>query len=366
MEGMTRDHLPTPALLVDLDLMEANLERMSRFAREASLGLRPHVKTHKCPDIARRQVAAGAVGVCVAHLGEAEAMAEAGIGGILITSQPVGPGKVDRLIHLASRAPGTLSVVDHPTHALALDEAAGAAAMVLDVLLDIDPHQRRAGIPPGPAALELADTIGGLPHLRLRGLQCYSGDSSHMVGFEARREHSRQAMIPAIDTFRSLQRRGTGVDIMSGGSTGTYDIDAELEGMTELQCGSYLFMDLDYARIGGRGGPVFDDFHKCLTVLATVISRSYPDSATVDAGYKSFSTDKPFGPVPKGISGVKYCFAGDEHGILELDHPSREIRLGDRLEFYVPHCDPSVNLHPRIYAMREDRVEAVWPVIRGF
>jgi len=364
--GLTRDDLPTPALLVDLDLMEANLQRMSRFAREAPLGLRPHVKTHKCPEIARRQVAAGAVGVCVAHLGEAEAMADVGIPGILITSQQVGARKIDRLIRLTRRAPDTLSVVDHPSHALALDDAARAASIVLDVLIDIDPAQRRAGIPPGPAALNLADSIGKLPHLRLRGVQCYSGDSSHMVGYEARREHSRQAMIPAIDTFRSLQRRGMPVDIMSGGSTGTYDIDADLEGMTELQCGSYLFMDLDYARIGGRAGPVFDDFHSSLTVLAAVISRSYSDSATVDAGYKAFSTDKPFGPVPKGISGVRYCFAGDEHGILELDHPSREVRLGDRLEFFVPHCDPSVNLHARIYAMRQGRVEAVWPVARGF
>jgi D-serine deaminase-like pyridoxal phosphate-dependent protein len=366
MEGLTRDDLPTPALLVDLDLLESNLEGMSRFVREASLGLRPHMKTHKCPEIARMQVRAGATGVCVAHLGEAEAMADAGIPAILITSQLVGPSKIERLVRLTRRAPDTLSAVDDASHAVALNEAARAAGILLNVLIDIDPAQRRAGIPAGPAAEGLAETIARLPHLRLRGVQCYSGDSSHMVGFEARREHSRQAMLPAIDTFRTLQRRGMPVEIMSGGSTGTYNIDAELEGLTELQCGSYLFMDLDYARIGGRAGPVYDDFQPSLTVLATVISRSYPDAATVDAGYKAFSTDKPFGPVPKGISGVRYGFAGDEHGILELDHPSREIRLGDRLEFFVPHCDPSVNLHDRIYAMRRDRVEAVWTVARGF
>ncbi len=363
---LTRDDIPTPALLVDLDLMEANIEGMSRFVREASLGLRPHMKTHKCPEIARRQLRAGATGVCVAHLGEAEAMADAGIPEILITSELVGPGKVERLIRLSRRAPDTVSAVDNASHATELNDAARAAGILLNVLIDIDPAQRRAGIPAGSAAVRLAEAIARLPHLRLRGVQCYSGDSSHIMGFERRREHSRQAMLPAIDTFRTLQDRGMPVEIMSGGSTGTYNIDSELQGMTELQCGSYVFMDLDYARIGGRDGPVYDDFQPSLTVLATVISRSYSDSATVDAGYKAFSTDKPFGPIPKGISGVTYLFAGDEHGILEMDHPSRDIRLGDRLEFLVPHCDPSVNLHDRIYAMRGDRVEAIWSVARGF
>jgi D-serine deaminase-like pyridoxal phosphate-dependent protein len=273
---------------------------------------------------------------------------------------------VERLIRLTRRAPDTLSAVDNAAHAVELNDAARAAGILLNVLIDIDPAQRRAGIPAGSAAVSLAEAIVRLPRLRLRGVQCYSGDSSHVVGFEARREHSRQAMLPAVDTFRTLQDRGMPVEIMSGGSTGTYDIDAEPQGMTELQCGSYVFMDLDYARIGGRDGPVYEDFQPSLTVLATVISRSYSDAATVDAGYKAFSTDKPFGPILKGISGVRYTFAGDEHGILELDRPSRDIRLGDRLEFLVPHCDPTVNLHDRIYAMRHDRVEAIWPVARGF
>jgi D-serine deaminase-like pyridoxal phosphate-dependent protein len=365
-EGLTRHDLPTPVLLVDLDLMEANIETMSRFVREASLGLRPHAKTHKCSEIARRQVEAGATGVCASHIGEAEAMADAGIPGILVTSELVGRNKIERLVRLTRRAPDTMSVVDNAAHAVDLNDAAHAAGISLNVLIDIDPAERRTGIPAGAAALGLAETIARLPGLRLLGLQCYSGDASHMVGFEARRDLSRAAMLPAIDTFRRLQELGMPVEIMSGGSTGTYNIDSALQGMTELQCGSYLFMDLDYARIGGRDGPVYDDFHQSLTVLATVISRSYKDSATVDAGRKAFSTDKPFGPVLKGISGVTYTFAGDEHGILELQDPSRDLRLGDRLEFVIPHCDPSVNLYDRIYALRGDRVEAVWPIARGY
>ncbi len=363
---LTRHDLPTPALLVDLDLMEANIERMSRFVREASLGLRPHVKTHKCPQIARLQVRAGATGVCTAHLGEAEAMADAGIRGILITSELVGPSKIGRLVRLTERAPDTMSAVDSAEHALQLSEAARAAGVVLNLLIDIDPGMHRAGIPAGTGALDLARAIAHLPNLRLRGVQCYSADSSHVAGFEARREHSRQAMVPAIDTFREIRKLGIPVELMSGGSTGTYNIDSALEGMTELQCGSYPFMDVDYAGIGGRGGPVYDDFHQSLTVLATVISRSHPYLATVDAGYKAFSTDKPFGPVVKGMRGLTYSFAGDEHGMLDLQGASRDIRLGDRLEFVVPHCDPSVNLYDRIFAMRGERVEAVWPIARGY
>jgi len=364
--GLTRHDLPTPALLVDLDLMEANIERMSRFLREASMGLRPHAKTHKCPEIARRQMEAGANGVCASHMGEAEAMADAGIPGILITSEMVGRNKIERLVRLTRRAPDTMSVVDNAVHAAELNDAARAAGILLNVLIDVDPAERRTGIPAGAPALGLAETIARLPNLRLRGLHCYSGDASHMVGFEARRDYSREAMLPAIDTFRRLRELGMPVEIMSGGSTGTYNIDSALEGMTELQCGSYLFMDMEYAQIGGRGGPVYEDFHQSLTVLATVISRSYPNHATVDAGRKAFSTDKPFCPILKGISGVTYTFAGDEHGILELEGPSREVRLGDRLEFVIPHCDPSVNLYDRIYALRGDRVEAVWPIARGY
>lgn len=169
-------------------------------------------------------------------------------------------------------------------------------------------------------------------------------------------------MASALETFVRLRQLGMPVEIMSGGSTGTYNIDTELEGMTELQVGSYIFMDVDYRRIGGKGGPVYDDFAPSLTVLATVISKNYPDRATVDAGLKAFATDRAFGPEIKDVTGVGYRFMGDEHGILSLDNPSREIRVGDRLEFIVPHCDPSVNLYDRIYGVRSDQVESVWPI----
>ena len=169
-----------------------------------------------------------------------------------------------------------------------------------------------------------------------------------------------------LETFFRMQKAGMAVEIMSGGSTGTYNIDTGLKGMTELQTGSYVFMDVDYRRVGGKSGAVYEDFAPALSVLATVSSKNHADRATVDAGFKAFATDRKFGPEIKGVTGVEYQFNGDEHGALLLNNASREIRLGDRLEFIVPHCDPNVNLYDRIIATRGDKVEAIWPIARGY
>jgi len=362
---LTKHELPTPSLLLDLDRFEANLERMSRHAKAASISLRPHAKTHKCVDVARRQIQAGALGVCVATIREAEVMAAAGITGLLITCEMIGPEKIGRLVRLTREHPGTMSVADNAENVAQLSQAAASAGVSLNVLLDVDPGNGRTGIAAGDPAFELGRLAGRLPNLNLRGIHCYSGASSHVVGFAERTEHSRKAMLPAIETFFRLRESGLPVDVMTGGSTGTYNIDPQFKGMTELQVGSYAFMDLDYRRIGGESGPVYEDFAPALTVLATVISTRPPDRATVDAGFKAFATDRKFGPEVVGCTGVSYRFSGDEHGILDLQNPSRAIRLGDRLEFLVPHCDPSVNLYNHIHALRGDRVEAVWPVANG-
>lgn len=364
--GRTKDELPTPALVVDLDQLEGNITRLATHAKAAGIALRPHAKTHKCAAIARQQVAAGALGVCVATLREAEAMAEGGVGGILITSEMVGSVKIRRLLELARRQPDTMSVVDDPGHAAELSAAARAAGLILNVLIDVDPGSRRTGVAAGEGAAQLARKIAGLPGLRLRGIHCYSGSSAHVTGFEQRRAHSEKAMSPAIATFRELRREGLPMEILSGGSTGTYNIDPAFGAMTELQAGSYVFMDVDYRRIGGARGPVYDDFAPSLAVIATVISRPGRNRATVDAGLKAFATDRKFGPEPKDLPGATFSWGGDEHGILDLTQASREPRLGERLEFIVPHCDPTVNLHDHIHALRGDRVEAVWPVARGY
>lgn len=364
--AVTKHDLPTPSLLLDLDAFESNVARMAAHAKAAGIALRPHAKTHKCVEVAKRQVAAGALGVCVATIREAEAMAEGGIGGLLITSEMVGRDKIERLVRLTARHAGIMSVVDHAAHARELDAAAAAAKLKLNVLIDIDPGGRRTGIAPGDPAKALAREVARLPHLALRGIHSYAGPSSHVPGYEARRTHSHQAMAPAVRTFAELRQEGLPLELLTGGSTGTYNIDPELNALTELQVGSYVFMDVEYRRIGGRSGALYDDFRSALTVLATVISKSYRDSATVDAGFKAFATDRKFGPELKDVTGVEYGWGGDEHGILKLVNPSRAIERGDRLEFIVPHCDPNVNLYDRLIGVRGDRVESTWPVARGY
>jgi len=362
IQGVTKNDLPTPALLLDLDALEANIAGMAEHAKKSSVNLRPHAKTHKCAEIARRQVGAGAIGSCTATIYEAEQMAAAGIGGILITSELVGPNKMARLVRLTRKNADTMAVVDNPEHAGQLSEAAQAAKVDLNILVDIDPVGRRTGIAPGKAAVALAKTIDKLPGLKLRGVHGYSGSSSHVEGWDARKDHSETYMTPVIDSFKQMQRDGLPAEIMSGASTGTYNIDTDFDGMTELQAGSYVFMDVDYRRIGGKSGQIYEDFKPALTVLATVISKNHNDRATLDSGLKAFATDRNFGPEVIGYEGVSYAFGGDEHGILTLDNPSKPIRLGDKIELIVPHCDPNVNLYDRMYCTRGDRVVEIWKV----
>jgi D-serine deaminase-like pyridoxal phosphate-dependent protein len=358
---MHRDDIPTPALLLDLDRFERNLARMAAHVAAAGRALRPHAKTHRCPEIARRQITAGALGVACAKLGEAEVMARAGVRGLLITTEVIPPGSVRRLTRLAGEAPDTMVVVDHPDNVRALSRAAAEDGVTLDVLVDVHVGARRTGVEPGEPALALGRLVAEQPALRLRGLQGYAGQCAHVMGWAARRQASHAAMAPLMETRARFETAGLPVEIVAGGSTGTYDIDLELPGLTELQAGSYCVMDLDYRRVGGQGGEALTDFEMALTVVATVVSVA-ADRAMVDAGLKAFSTDKPFPPEAVERPGIVYGFAGDEHGRLTLTDPSRSPRLGERIEFFPPHCDPTVNLYDRIWALRGDKVEAVWDV----
>jgi 3-hydroxy-D-aspartate aldolase len=358
---MHRDEIPTPALLLDLDRFERNLERMATHVRAAGKQLRPHAKTHRCPEIAKRQVAAGALGVACAKLGEAEVMARAGVRGLLITTEVVAPGAIRRLTRLAGEAPDTMVVVDHSDNVRALARAAVEAGVTLDVLVDVHVGARRTGTEPGEPAVALGRLVAEQRGLRLRGLQGYAGQCAHVMGWAARRDASHKAMAPLMETRARFEDAGLPVDIVAGGSTGTYNIDLELTGLTELQAGSYCVMDLDYRRVGGRGGDALTDFEMAITVVATVVSVA-ADRAMVDAGLKAFSTDKPFPPEAVERPGLDYGFAGDEHGRLTLTDPSRAPGLGERIEFFPPHCDPTFNLYDRVYAVRGTSVAAVWDI----
>ncbi len=359
---MTRADLPTPALLLDLDRFERNIRKMAAHVKAAGKKLRPHAKTHKCPEIALRQVVAGAVGVCVAKVAEAEVMAAAGVRNLLITTEVVGAEKIGRLLKVLDRQPETLVVVDNPDNVSELGQAMARAGRVLNVLVDVDVGGRRTGVQPLEPALDLGRAVQHEPALNLRGLQGYAGQCAHVMGFEERRRTSRRWMGRLVKTRELFEKHRLPVDIVSGGSSGTFNIDSELPGLTELQSGSYCVMDLDYRRIGGKGGSAYDDFEMALTVLTTVVSVPSEEMAIVDAGLKAFSTDKPFVPEAVEWAGVEYSWAGDEHGRLTVTEPGRLPRLGDHIEFFPPHCDPTINLYDRIYAMRGDRVEAVWEI----
>jgi D-serine deaminase-like pyridoxal phosphate-dependent protein len=354
---MTTADIPTPALLVDLDTLDANIAAMAMHAAKAGKRLRPHAKAHKCVQIARRQIAAGAIGVCVATVPEAELMVRARIGGVLLTSPIADPHKCERMASLCTLDAGLMAAVDHPEQVRMYAEASEAAGVTLALVVDLDVGDHRTGIAPGKPALEVAQQIAGTNGVSFAGLQAYSVRASHLREDEGRAEFSIASLHLASETKELLESHGIPVGIVTGASTGTYECDAVLPYMTELQSGSYALMDYAYARIGGI------DFGHAMSVLATVVSANHEDRVTIDAGFKAFSTDRPFGPRVCGIDNARYEWAGDEFGFVLLDSTARNIRLGDRLRFIPPHCDPTVNLYDRLYVCRGETVEEVWPVM---
>ena len=354
-----REEIPTPALLLDLDCFDANVSKMAGHLRDRGKAFRPHAKTHKCPEIARRMIDAGAVGTCTARLSEAEVFAAHGIPGLLVTTAIVSGPKIARAIELARQAPDTIFVVETEQNVRDLSQAARDAGLEVNLALDL--YFGRTGVSPGPPAVDLARAIARQPHARFAGIQSYDGAAAHTTPFEARRARSSGSMKQAVGTRRMIEREGLACPLVTGGSTGTFLIDSEIDGVTEIQPGSFVFMDAEYAGIGGPDGADYREFGQALTVVATVISRR-PGVAIVDAGYKAFATDRPFTPAPIGLPGVTYAWAGDEHGRLDLTHSDCDPRVGDRIEFVPPHCDPTVNLYDVIHALRGDTIEAVWPI----
>ncbi|MYF01336.1 MAG: DSD1 family PLP-dependent enzyme [Gammaproteobacteria bacterium] len=355
--------LDTPALCVDLDLLETNLARMQAAMGANGIASRPHAKTHKCPAIAQMQMDTGSVGICTAKVSEAEVMYQNGIEDILMTTTNVTRTKINRAMSLAEVCPGFIQATDSMDNARLLSEAAVARNLVADVVVDVDPGMGRTGTPPGQPALGLAQLVDQLPGLRLLGLLSYDGASQHVAGFAARRTRTLEAMAPAAETFELLQQAGLRTDIFSGGGTGTYNIDHETNGLTDVQVGSYVFMDAQYLEIGGETDEaVYSDFEPSLTILATVLNDQYAGRATSDAGAKACTINRPW-PIVKGETGISYTSGSDEFGTIRYgDNASRTYRVGDKLELIVSHCDPVVNLYDHIYAIRNDRVEAIWRV----
>lgn len=356
------DAVPTPSLVVDRAAMERNLERMRAHLASSGTGLRPHAKMHKTPVIARRQMALGAVGICCAKVSEAEVMRAAGIERILITSPVASRDKMVRVAALAARSEDVRIVVDDPDRTRLLAEAAMAAGVELRVLVDLDPDMGRTGVARGTPALELARVVDGCAGLKFTGLQQYAGHIMHLPDAAERRARAHEIAAAGLRTRDLIAADGHPVEIFTGGGTGTFDCDAEEPGITDIQAGSYVFMDEEYAAIGQGNRPRFEFFEPALFVVVTAISRPRAGAITVDGGYKSFASDS-VAPVARDLPGVRYHFAGDEHGVLQLLDDAPEIALGDRIRMVTPHCDPTVNLHDWILPVDPDgMVRELWPV----
>jgi D-serine deaminase-like pyridoxal phosphate-dependent protein len=350
--------LPTPCLIVDLAILDANVARLAQFAKLRGVNLRPHAKTHKCSAIARRQIAAGAVGVSCSTIDEAETMVEAGIPGVLVTSPIVGAGKIARFVELVARAPDARTVVDDAEMARELASALEAKGMSGGVLIDVDVGQHRTGVQPDHA-YELAKAIDAKPSLRLDGLQAYAGHIQHIVDGTQREAKARGVHETVLELRRQLAQFLPEQPIISGGGTGTHAFDASAPAFTELQAGSYVFMDVEYGDIAPPLSEVWP-FATSLRLLTTVVSAPLKGQVTTDAGTKALAT---YGPPPRVMTeafrNCAYGFSGDEHGCVTFADGHTPPAIGTLLECTVGHCDPTVAMFDRLYGMRDGKLAEV-------
>lgn len=356
----SRAALNTPVLVVDADALDRNIAAMAAFAKKAGVALRPHAKTHKSVHIAKKQIAAGALGVCCAKLGEAEALAAGGVDAILITSPVVTPQAIARLVALHGRIGELRVAADNPANVEALAAALPDARRPLPVIVDIDPGIRRTGVSSPEHALALAQSIAARPNLRFAGVQFYCGAQQHIESFADRRAAIEERTVYLRTIVDALSGAGLTPEIVTGGGTGTHRIDAALGVFTELQVGSYVFMDRQYddCDLVGDGARAYEN---ALFVDAHIISANAPGMGTLDSGFKSLSTD---GGNPTIASGAPreaaFFFMGDEHAaLIAMGH---EFKIGDHVSLVPPHCDPTVNLYDAYHVVRDGTLIDIWPV----
>lgn len=358
----SRADLNTPALVLDVDALDRNIGRMAALAASRGVALRPHAKTHKSIDIARRQIAAGAAGVCCAKIGEAEVLAEGGVTGILITSPVAAPAAIERLAKLAMTARGLMVVVDHPGVADQLQSALAAAGTRLGVVIDIDPGIARTGVASAEAAVALARMIDRSSNLDYRGVQYYCGSQQHIESYADRYAAIVERTAYLREVIAALTETGFAPGLVTGSGTGTHRIDLDLGVFTELQAGSYVFMDKQYLDCDIADGTE-PPFEVSLSVDARVVSANHSGLVTIDAGYKSLSTDGGVAVVQRGAPDTAFfAFMGDEHAALIAPGIGDELQPGDPVSLTVPHCDPTVNLYDSYHVVSGDTLVDIWPV----
>ena len=355
--GQRLEEVDTPALILDLDAFEANLRTLADAVRGTGVRVRTHAKTHKCPEVARRQMALGAVGACCQKVSEAEAMVAGGITDVLVTNEIVGAPKLERLARLAGRAKIGVCV-DDAGNARELDAAAGRAGATLDVYVELEVGMGRCGVAPGEPALALARALAACPHLRFAGLQAYNGRAQHVRTIAERRALIERAAEQVRATRRLLEASGIACPTVTGAGSGTFMLEVQSGAWNEIQPGSYAFMDADYAR-NEQAAPL-PRFAHALFVLATVMSRGGA-RAIVDAGLKASSVDSGM-PAVWRRPGLAYVLASDEHGFIEIAPGAAAPALGEKLLLVPGHCDPTINLYDWYVVVRNGIVEDLWAI----
>ena len=358
--GMAEDEIDTPALLIDLEAFEFNLDTMAAAMVAAGVKLRAHAKTHKSPVIAHLQMRRGAIGQCVQKVAEAEILAWGGVADILVSNEVVGADKLARLAALA-RITRIAVCADDAAQIDAIGQAARAAGVEIAVLVEIDVGAGRCGVMPGSAAVVLAERIAATPHLRFGGLQAYHGSAQHLRRHGARRAAIADAADGARRTVEQLRQVGLDCPIVGGAGTGTFEFEAASGVYTEIQAGSYCFMDADYAVNLDADDQPTSRFRHSLFVLTTVMSAAQPGIAVVDAGHKSVAIDSGM-PTVWQRPGLRYAGASDEHGKLMFDENVRGPAIGEKLRLVPGHCDPTVDRFDWYVGIRAGRVESLWPV----
>lgn len=349
------ESLDTPSMIVNLDLMEANIKKLMDALLPTGLNIRPHLKTTKSATLARRLNDAGAKGGCVAKLSEAEAITAAGFTDLLITCEIIGPHKVRRLVELFRKHRGLRIVVDSEVGATAINDALAKSDIEdpITVLIDVDVGLHRTGVNPAEA-VPLARHVGTLKHLRLIGVQGYEGHLQHLHDKEDRKQQCLASMKILTETAEALRRDGSDIQVVTTGGTGTAEFCASVPGVTELQPGSFIFMDTDYRDAVGTF------YSNSLTLLSTVVSRQGERRVTIDAGLKSLTTDSGLAE----CRDARYAHSnlGDEHGALAWEEGTPPLAVGDRVEMIPSHIDPTINLHDFYYAYRNGVIEEIWTV----
>ncbi len=346
--------LDTPRLLVDLDVLERNVGRMMASVARHGVSWRPHTKGIKVPAVAHKLIRAGAIGVTCAKLGEAEVMAAAGIGSILIANQIVGAEKIERLVHLQHHAE-VIACVDSAGNIAEIAAAALRAGVEQPVLIEVDTGMNRCGVSPGAETVAMARLVAATPGLRLRGVMGWEGHLAGMPAGEQKRAATAAAVGLLTASADACRAAGFPIDIVSCGGTGTHPITAGLPGVTEIQAGGAIFHDLTYASWGL-------DHEFALTVLATVISRPTPTRVVVDIGKKTMSSDQT-APRPRDLADASALRLSAEHGQFELAAAADTPTVGDRLHLIVGYGDTTVHLHETLVGTRNGRVEIVWPLL---